>query len=367
MKKISKKRIWLLGAIALTAIILFTVAFAPSNNILNSGSTYSRAPDGYGAWYAFMSERGTPISRWEKPFNSLLDNSEIESPTTFLQVYSIFLEIFLSPDETNWVESGNNLVILGAEKPVTGAEFSTSHETESGEVKIETRRRAKDEISEIIGDEFGAILWEETMGKGKVIYAVTPHLAANAYQDMEGNYAFLAQIVSPNGEPVLVDEYLHGYKDTEVIAEEVGEDVISYLAKTPIFPLLVQGLIILIILIYAQNRRLGKPISLSAPVADNSQAYIEALGGVLQKAETSEFVLEVIGKEEQIQLQKALGLGERPIEDRALIDAWVQQTGRSPQELEAVLKIQSRKRRITETEMLNWLEKWQQVRRQISS
>jgi hypothetical protein len=52
---------------------------------------------------------------------------------------------------------------------------------------------------------------------------------------------------------------------------------------------------------------------------------------------------------------------------QSLIDAWVQQTGRSPQELEAVLKIQSRKRRISETEMLNWLEKWQHVRRHISS
>jgi hypothetical protein len=317
MKKISKKRLWLLGAIALTAIILLTVVSAPSNNILNSGSTYSRAPDGYGAWYAFMSERGTPINRWEKPFNSLLDNSEIKSPTTFLQVRSIFREILLSPDQTNWVESGKNLVILGAEKPVTAAEFSTSHATDFGEVKIETRRRAKNERSEILQDEFGAILWEETVGKGKVIYAVTPHLAANAYQDVEGNYAFLAQIVSPNGEPVLIDEYLHGYKDSEVIAEEVGEDIISYLAKTPIFPFLVQGLIIVIILIYAQNRRLGKPISLSAPVVENSQAYIEALGGVLQKAETSEFVLEVIGKEEQIQLQKALGLGERLIESQS--------------------------------------------------
>jgi hypothetical protein len=264
MKKISKKRIWLLGAIALAAIILLTVALAPSKNFLNSGSTYSRDPDGYGAWYAFMSERGTPINRWQKPFNSLLDNSEIESPTTFLQVHSIFRKISLSSNQNKWVESGNNLVILGAEKPVTAAEFSSIHATESGEVKIETRRRAKEEKSEILVDEFGAILWEETMGEGKVIYAVTPHLAANVYQDMGGNYAFLAQIVSPNGEPVLIDEYLHGHKDAEVIAAEVGEDIISYLAKTPIYPLLVQGLIILAILIYAQNRRLGKPMSLSA-------------------------------------------------------------------------------------------------------
>ncbi len=194
-----------------------------------------------------------------------------------------------------------------------------------------------------------------------------PYLAANAYQEIEGNYEFLATIVSPEGEPVLVDEYMHGHKDAEVIAAEIGEDIVSYLAKTPILPLLVQALIILIILIYAQNRRLGKPINLSAPVVENSQAYIQALGGVLQKAESSEFILEVIGKEEKVQLQKALGFGELPIENQSLIDAWVQQTGRSPQELQDILKIQSRKRPISETEMLNWLKKWQEIRRHLSS
>lgn len=367
MKKISKKRIWLFGAIALAIIILITITFAPNQNLLNSGSTYSRNPEGYGGWYAFMSERGTPIQRWQKPFAALQNNSEIKSPTTLLKVHSNFLETLLSSEEINWVERGNNLVILGAKKPVTTSEFMTTHETPSGQVKIETRRRANNVLTEILGDEYGAIVWEETMKKGKVIFAVTPHLAANAYQEIEGNYEFLATIVSPEGEPVLVDEYMHGHKDAEVIAAEIGEDIVSYLAKTPILPLLVQALIIIIILIYAQNRRLGKPISLSAPVVENSQAYIQALGGVLQKAESSEFILEVIGKEEKVQLQKALGFGELPIENQSLIDAWVQQTGRSPQELQQVLKIQSRKRPIRETEMLNWLKKWQEIRRHLPS
>ena len=39
----------------------------------------------------------------------------------------------------------------------------------------------------------------------------------------------------------------------------------------------------------------------------------------MQKAESSEFILEVIGKEEKVQLQKALGFGELPIENQSLI------------------------------------------------
>jgi hypothetical protein len=79
--KLSNRRLWIFGAIAIGAIILITLLAAPANNQLNSGSTYNRAaPDGYGAWYAFMSERGTPIQRWRKPFEDLADDEEAEPP-----------------------------------------------------------------------------------------------------------------------------------------------------------------------------------------------------------------------------------------------------------------------------------------------
>ncbi len=172
-KKYLKKESGWLAVIALAIIILITVTFAPSQNLLNSGSTYSRNPEGYGGWYAFMSERGTPIQRWQKPFAALQNNSEIKSPTTLLKVHSIFLETMLSSAEINWVEGGNNLVILGAKEPVTTAAFMTTHESPSGQIKIETRRRANNVLTEILGDEYGAIVWEETMKKGKVIFAVT--------------------------------------------------------------------------------------------------------------------------------------------------------------------------------------------------
>jgi hypothetical protein len=342
-------------------------------------------------------------------------------------------------------------VILGVHQPVTEAAFSTTHNSSTGSVKIDTQRRAKDEKESLLGDRFGAIVWEESIGKGRVIFATTPHLAANAYQDYQGNYEFLAQLVSqsavpgqqrtadnraianrptgnsqnsrwvdeyihgykdseliikreyannrstanrPTGNsqsgglgsraqadnrstanrptdnsqnPVWVDEYIHGHKDSEVIKREQREDIFSYLAKTPLFPAFVQGFVLLLVAIWALNRRFGKPLTLSAPVVDNSEAYIQALGGVLQKANSTEFILEVVGKEEQLQLQKALFLGEVPLDHQSLVNAWVQQTGRPATELEQLLQMQSRKRRMSETELLTWLGNWEQIRRHLPS
>lgn len=369
MKRSSRVR-WL-GAIALGVIVLLTLIAAPSTSQLNSGSTYSRAPDGYGAWYAFMQQRGTPVQRWQKPFISIPNSDllEEERPITLLRVNSQLSQPKLDQAEQDWVKKGNTLVVLGVQGRVTEAAFSTMQRSSAGGVKIDTRRRQKDEGKKLfLGDRFGAIVWQEQLGKGRVIFSTTPHLAANAYQEYLNNYNYLFQIVIKESNSVWVDEYIHGYKDPTVRESEAdGRDLVTYLTRLPLFPALLQGGVLLLVLIWAQNRRFGPPLPLDTPVVDNSEAYIQALAGVLQKAECSEFVLDVVGKEEQLQLQKALGLGQLALDHQRLVNAWVQQTGRSAIELEQLLRLQSQKRRMSEKQLLTWLGKWQTVHRHISS
>jgi hypothetical protein len=369
----SNRRLWLFGAIAIGALILLTLFAAPANNKLSSGSTYTRAPNGYGAWYAFMDERGTPVKRWQKPLENLANNKTIKTPATLLRVNSQLSAPDLDKDERDWVEKGNTLVILGIHQPVTKAAFNTLHETAMGKVKINTARRNLSANEKPLGDRFGSIVWQENIGKGRIIFATTPDLAANAYQDFRGNYEFLAQLVTQSEETenssiansVWVDEYLHGYRDTEATKGKQEQDIFSYFSKTPVFPALIQVAILLLVAIWAGNRRFGKPETLPTPVVNNSEAYIQALAAVLQKAESSEFVLEVMGKEEQVQLQKALFLGQEQLDPQSLVNAWIQQTGRPAAELEQVLQMQFQKARIRETELLKWLGKWQQIRRHL--
>jgi hypothetical protein len=396
---LSKNRLWLLGAIAITAIIIVTLLFAPANNKVNSGSTYNRAPDGYGAWYAFMSKRGTEVQRWQKPFKDFAKNQDAKPPSTLLRIYSKLIPEVVSDTEKKWVEQGNTLVNLGVRAPVTPAPFSSLHPASAGEIKIDTGRRHPSDKKQVLDDRFGAIVWKESVGKGTVYFASTSHLAANAYQDFPGNYEFLAGLVTQEGgEPeiegtqqalavkliqnssnllsqgtskilnkVWVDEYIHGYKDPEVIEREYEGNLFTYLAKTPLFPVLIQGTIILLVAIFAGWNRFGQPVTLSAPQVDNSEAYIQALAGVLQKANSTDFAVEIIGKEEQLQLQKALLLGQGSLESETLTNAWVQQTGRKAAELSELLPSPSHKRRISDSDLLAWLGKWQQIRQHLPS
>jgi len=360
-----KRRItWLVG-IAIAALIIITLIAAPGTSRHSSGSTYSHAPDGYGAWYTFMQQRGTTIQRWQQPVSNL---TTLTSSATLLRVNSDLSPSPLSGQERNWVEKGNNLVVLGVHESATGADFTTEQDSPAGNVKIETTRRHQIEkvAEQVMGDRFGAIVWLEKIGKGKVIYATTPDLAANAYQDNLNNYNFLSQLVNQSSS-IYVDEYIHGYKDANVKKSAGEGSLVSYLAKTPWFPAFVQAGVLLLVLIWAQNRRFGQPVALETKVVDNSEAYIQALAGVLQKAESHDFVVDVVGKAEQLQLQLALGLGQVPLDRTSLVNAHLQQTGDKSTDLDEVLQLQARPRAKTERQLLSWLQKWQRIRQNLPS
>jgi hypothetical protein len=316
-----------------------------------------------------MEERGTPVQRWQKPFANLTEAQAQSNPITLLRVYSNLRNqgYYYKTIEEDWVKRGNTLIVLGTYQPASNAEFTTLQDWEGGTIKIETRRRKRIAAGEktLLGDEFGAIVWSQEIGRGKIIFASSPYLGANAYQDYPANYEFLAQLMAQTGTPIWVDEYIHGYKDTEVIEEEVGENIFSYFAKTPLMLVLIQGLIVLVIVLWAENRRFGPVITVSPPKVNNSRAYIQALAAVLRKAEQKEFLMQTINEEAQKNLQTRLGLGKTPLESHTLAVAWAQETGQAAKELETLIKTGSQKRRLKDVELVAWLEKWHNINSQL--
>jgi hypothetical protein len=351
------------GLIVLAAIVLLTLFIAPRSSRQSSGSTFSRAPDGYGAWYAYMERQGTQVQRWRQPSGDISNSGG--TGKTFLQINPLF-DSTLSKYDLAWVRKGNTWVILGSTMPVTEADFSTMHSTEQGTVQIETTRRRKLEGDEqaVLSDRYGAIVWEERQGKGQIIHAVTPFLAANAYQDVSGNFAFLAKLVTQNGKTIWVDEYLHGHKEQAVAKREKASNWGAYLLKTPFALGLMQVTLLGLILVWAKNRRFGQPMPLATQKQDSSEAYIQALAGVLHKAGRSEFVLDVVGREAQLQIQRSLGLGNTLLARETVIQAWTEQTGRSAEELAQILP--TAPKRLSEKDLLIWVTQVQKVHHDLS-
>ena len=355
IRKFDRRVLFVLIAIAV--LIVLTLFVAPRSNRQTSGSTFGRAPDGYGAWFAYMKEQGTPVQQWKKPAEEFTEADG--TGKTLLQINPVY---GISGVDENWVSRGNTWIVLGVSAAVTEADFSTMQSSEQGQVKIDTARRRKLEGDErqLLGDRWGAIVWEACLGKGKVILAIPPFLAANAYQDEPGNFAFLAKLATQSGKTIWVDEYIHGYKDEEVVKREAQEDWGAYLSKTPLLPLLIQLGVVLAVLVWASNRRFGQHVALPSPNRDNSEAYIQALASVLNKAGRSEFVVDTVGREEQLQIQRSLGLGNTLLEREALMNAWTEQTGRSSEEIAEIFP--EGQMRLSESELSKWIERVKAIR-----
>lgn len=381
------KNRWLgLGAIAILVLVLLSLFAAPRTPSLRQGSTYSRSPDGYGAWFAYMQSQGKPVQRWQKPIDQLLPSAsdppatEVShsgsllaaprSPITFIQIDNGTGGLGIWNED--WIRQGNRLVLVGVRAPVMQAPFRSNLESPAGSVTVETSRRLipgqlpeqlpqQGEIRLRLSDSYGAVAWEKRWGQGSVIFISTPHLAANAYQAQPGNFKFLAQLVTEPGDPIWVDEYLHGYKDQDIVTQETSQSLLRYLSNTPLVLVAVQAIAILLVLIWAQNRRFGPPMPVIEPKPDNSAAYIQALAGVLQKANCGDFVVDTVGKAEQLHIQRSLGLGRDLLDPQTVIAAWQQQTGRPAQELQELLNWKG-DRRPSEQELLTWLKQIQAIR-----
>ena len=305
-----KNRYVRIAAVALVLLFFLLALLAPAAGQKTSGSTYNRAPEGYLGWYAHMEAQGTPVQRWRRPMAELLEQPDSEMPQTLVRIYSGMVNDFQAWDR-NWLEpwlsAGNTFIALGLDAEIVDIPFTSRLTSDFGEVMVKTRRRTSLAINSdrnLLGDAHGAVVWErQEQAGGRFIVALTPHLAANAYRDEPGNYAFLADLVTQAGGPIWVDEYLHGFKEADVIVEETVNSWGAYLARTPVKIALIQIAILLAICLLSQNRRLGNLTLVKSPKVDNSRAYIEALAAVLHKAESTPFLVDMITKAERSRLQ----------------------------------------------------------------
>jgi hypothetical protein len=371
------RKYWL--PILFFSLVVILQFLAPNNR--DQGSSFSRTPDGYGAWYADLQKHGIAVKRWQRPLKDLKGKGQT------LVIVAAIAPLDFSDALQTWIKAGNTLILLQSQGSVSDAEFSSRVD----QVLVETARRhtsdktwaemrlstclKSDELSACMGklvlgsktlleDKYGNIVWEYPYEQGRVIETTTAFLGANAYQDEPGNYAFLTKLATSQGKTVLFDEYRHGYIDAEVAKQEKRyEDWWNYFLTTPPFVALIQLGVIVLVLIWGENQRFGAVQLLPVDKQENSEAYIQALAGVLQKARSSEFVLEVLGRAEQLHIQQALGLGNTPVERGLLLSTWSALTQQPASVLSAVIDPPERKQRITQPELSTWLKNVEIVRR----
>jgi Domain of unknown function (DUF4350) len=383
------KQYWQLGLLVVVAIVLLTVISAIGGDGRQVGSSYSIAANGYNAWYQSVLDQGVKVKRWQKSFTQLTVVPAYQTGITLLQVQPKLEKFEIASQQQQWVRQGNTLIILGVDAPATETNFKADLSSAQGKIRIETTRRFRQNITTkeleqnvlrevLLSDQSGSVITQFNLDQGRIIIATTPYLAANSYQDFRPNYQLLTDLATQDRQQILVDEYIHGYIDRDrksVIDPQTGEvkteegstgDALNYLANTPLIVVLINFGLGLLVLIWQQNRRFGKVIIPKLPEVDNGEAYLQALGGVLRQANSSDFVLQQIGKAEQLSWQQKLGLGkERLVDSQLLITTWEQQTQLPATDLRFVLQLTAGEQRVSPKELTLWLAKVREIDRQL--
>jgi len=376
LKQALNPRQWWTLALTSIALILLTLINAPSSP-QNTGSSYSKTPEGYGAWYEYMEKNGATIDRLRKPNNAEFFNANTKN-TTFIQIAVDNNSFTGQLIDANWIEKGNRWIIIGAiqssskKVQATKASFTSQPNTIAGPIKIDTTRRfvktrnapntdtLLDRQEEpLIQDNYGTLVMKNTLGKGELIYIVPQFIAANAYQSNPANFKYLSTLAK--NDRIWLDEYMHGYRDIETANEEGKGNLFEFLAQTPIMILFTQFLIGISVLIYGKNCRFGQVKTVEPPPINNSLAYIRAMAGILQKANSTDFVTETLSKAEITKLQRNLGLGTFPQAPATIIKLWTEKTGRSPRELEQIFSALHRQQKLSEAELTKWLTLLQNI------
>ena len=379
----TRRTVWI-GLIAVAVLFVLLVVLAPESGQKTSGSTYSRAPEGYRGWYEYAQEQGLQLQRWQRPIEEISPEGEAGGQT-LLRIFSgnvarpIAEGVYAADDwYEDWLAQGNRIISLGVRQPVSEARFRTLQDTAQGQVEVHTRRRQTDltgNRAKELSDAYGAIVWRENIDPGMAVFSTTPHVAANAYRDAPGNYDFFTDLIAAGATGALdtnwtgtiwIDEYLHGYRDADVVIEEVAGSWGSYLSSTPVAVMTIQLSLLVLLYILAQNRRSGTLATLRDPKVDNSQAYIDALAGVLRKANSYAFVASAIARAERRRVQQALGLGQGAVDDKTLMAAWQQQTGKDGKGLQSLLTPPQVQGQAADKTFSQWLTHLQTIRQQIT-
>jgi hypothetical protein len=371
---------WVWVVVGLLVLSLLVIFAAPKASV--GGSTYGKTLGEYSQWYAFMKEQGHPIQRWQKPYSQLKGLKG--QGQTFIQIADINPQTvpILQPQEVlDWVERGNTYIQLSWGGTVTGAPFRSELKTKQGPVSIETTRRYKlgsilsDEEEEAeVKDRFGSVIWSYAQGKGRVIKSTYPWMAANVYEQQDGNFRLLEALAVRQEGTIWVDEWLHGHRD--VTAEpKAGRDdersFLAYLSSQPIAVVAGEGLVLLLLLLWGKNQRFGAMIRPNVRSRNSSEQYIQALADTLDANGHTEYVLAMLGQSFRQRLQNQLGMGgfgrdATSLGDEAIAQQWASVTGRSPQVLLELLEQTHHEKRLSERALLTWTQNSEAILRELS-
>ncbi len=139
-------------------------------------------------------------------------------------------------------------------------------------------------------------------GKGGLLHLADGWMLSNKGISKADNFHLVLNVLnhwgSGNGRSIYIDEFHHGYSQS---------DGILSLIDTPAKIALLQLVIAFLVLVLATSRRFGRAVPLQERTRQRGE-YLGSMSSILQKSKATSIAREVLGKQFLTDIAKAVGL-----------------------------------------------------------
>ncbi|HEY9746270.1 MAG TPA: DUF4350 domain-containing protein [Oculatellaceae cyanobacterium] len=302
----------LLFVLSLISIWLKPQNLSPKEDFVNR-SIYNSAPSGSRAWYLAIKKSGIPVSLWEESFQEL---KALPGPATMLiiQPFAVISGRMVFDEAATqqlltWVGQGNTLILLDdfqrpeakafiehvgfrviAEAPgmLSPSASQSGHalndfvayplHSQSGGILQAVPKHRRHFTPLLRNTRNQPTLIQLPYQKGSLILGTSTDLIANQWlhKNADGNFQYLANLIQLEKKPLVINEFVHGYR-------KAGDIFAFFREKTPIGAIAMQLFFVFLLVLWLSFMR-WTPVwpALKKQASENSgiRPFIDSLAGV---------------------------------------------------------------------------------------
>lgn len=152
-----------------------------------------------------------------------------------------------------------------------------------------------------IADEHGALLVDYSYGQGRVVILTDPYLVSNGGIKLNDNLKLALNILTARGGLIAFDEYHQGRGNSQ-------SALATYFAGTPVMPLVAQTGLLILIVLWSNGRRFGRPLPLNTVDRRSSLEYVASMAELQERSRAFDLAIENIYTRTRRVLARLAGL-----------------------------------------------------------
>lgn len=152
-----------------------------------------------------------------------------------------------------------------------------------------------------IADQSGALLVDYSYGLGRVVVVSDPYIVSNSGIGLNDNFQLALNTLGYNGGVIAFDEYHQGRGVS-------GNALASYFAGTPVLALAAQLVLLILLVLWTNARRFGRPLPLPQVDRRSSLEFVASMAELQERSRAFDLAIENIYSRTRRVLARYAGL-----------------------------------------------------------